>query len=194
MGNLKKLFCVPLWSYLLKDIKNEEIVEWSDKERKTNTGRQLTNYGGWQTDQLQQHTCFKPLIETITKIHQEISIECDLEIGDGINFQFWINVNFPGSYNILHDHPHSHLSGCYYVKVPEGDCGDLKLHSDRKRIVEWSAWKGIDPMGKHSNIEHFINPKEGLIVIFPSNIMHEVGINNTEANRISIAWNLKYEN
>ena len=42
MGNLKKLFCVPLWSYLLKDIKNEEIVEWSDKERKTNTGRHLT--------------------------------------------------------------------------------------------------------------------------------------------------------
>ena len=43
----------------------------------------------------------------------------------GINYELdwtvqgWGNVNFRGDYHNLHNHPHSWLSGTYYVNVPD---------------------------------------------------------------------------
>ena len=35
------------------------------------------------------------------------------------SLQAWPNVNFKGDYHNLHNHPHSWLSGTYYLHVPD---------------------------------------------------------------------------
>ena len=38
----------------------------------------------------------------------------------------WVNINSPGSYNRLHSHPSSHLSGVMWIKAPK-DCGVISF-------------------------------------------------------------------
>lgn len=55
-------------------------------------------------------------------------------IGYGVDWQImgWANVNRQGDYHDPHNHPHSYLSGTYYVKVPTLD--DRKSKKDETTV------------------------------------------------------------
>ena len=107
----------------------------------------------------------------------------------------WANVNRFGDYHGQHNHPRSYLSGTYYVQVPNQTSGgpyradvtpnSLSFH-DPRSMANMTAIKG-DP---NINPEYRIEPRAGLIALWPSFLNHSVHPNLSEDVRISISFNI----
>ena len=76
----------------------------------------------------------------------------------------------PGQRTSLHSHEELDecLSAVYYVTCPD-DSGRLILHDDEAKIV--------------------IDPRPGLLVLFPPDLPHEVEENRGRGTRLSVAFN-----
>ena len=90
----------------------------------------------------------------------------------------WFNINYTGSSNIKHTHPGSALSGVFYINIPDNS-GNITFHH-------------IDSHGLFftQDSTFSINPHDGLMILFPGTLLHDVEINNSKENRISIAFNI----
>jgi uncharacterized protein (TIGR02466 family) len=112
------------------------------------------------------------------------------------SLQGWANVNRLGDYHDPHNHPHSYLSGTYYVQVPT-DRALLKTRKD----VRPGAITFYDPRGPAVNMgairgdpyieaEYTVMPKPGEILLWPAFMTHFVHPNLSETPRISISFNV----
>ena len=105
----------------------------------------------------------------------------------------WININPIGGSNGLHNHPNSHLSGVFWVKIPKNSGNiiffDPNYFTEAITISAYSK-KVQSFANKYSHF--WLNSTEGEIIIFPSHLMHEVEENLNEKNedRISISFNI----
>ena len=129
---------------------------------------------------------------TVTDYFRELGMSYGIEWA----LQGWTNVNRLGDYHDPHNHPHSYLSGTYYVQVPT-DRAPLKTRKDvrpgcitfydpRGPAVNMGAIRGdpyIDP-------EYTVMPKPGEILLWPAFLMHFVHPNLSETPRISISFNV----
>lgn len=98
----------------------------------------------------------------------------------------WINLTKPGMRHHLHKHPNSILSGVFYFETIENDCILF-----RKEIIS-SSISFSHKITEHNNFYgDIVSMKihDGFLVIFPSNLFHEVPTNKTEDNRISLSFN-----
>ena len=109
--------------------------------------------------------------------------------------QAWPNVNRFGDYHNLHNHPHSWLSGTYYVQVPSGQSktggrSDLNPGAisffDPRPQANMLAVKGDGQV----EAEHRVMPEPGMLLIWPAFIHHLVHPNLFEEARISISFNV----
>jgi uncharacterized protein (TIGR02466 family) len=100
----------------------------------------------------------------------------------------WINVNRQGGYNSPHGHSGAHLSGSYYVSVPEAaDAAPSNiefLHPASTIPRDWALGRAMVTPSVS------IKPIEGQMLIFPSYLQHWVQPNEADADRISIAFNM----
>lgn len=103
----------------------------------------------------------------------------------------WVNINKKGGFNTVHTHGKFHISGCYYVKQP-------KIKSGQSGMIEFvnsrfdhhiHSMIGGDVFGS----KFAIRPDEGDMIVFPSTLLHSVYPNETEEERISIAWNVVFK-
>ena len=98
--------------------------------------------------------------------------------------QCWANKNPPGSKHHEHVHPNSILSGVFYLRQ------DKTLPPIQFSKAIQHAMK-LDPK-KYTvlNSETFLLPCEtGELLIFPSNLKHNVPINMGKESRLSISFN-----
>jgi uncharacterized protein (TIGR02466 family) len=105
--------------------------------------------------------------------------DCDVYITHS-----WINVNPPKSCHYSHNHVNSIFSGVFYIQVPEDSPG-LKIWNDRTSMFYITPNK-FNSFNSHGML---INVKQGDIVLFPSEMQHEVSQNNSSIDRISLAFN-----
>lgn len=97
----------------------------------------------------------------------------------------WAHMTPPGRSTQLHHHMPDHLSCAYYVRTPEG-CGNLRLLDDRKhRTIEPRAATPAPANRQWAEIR----AREGLMVIFPSWVSHQVGENRSGETRVSLSMN-----
>ena len=84
---------------------------------------------------------------------------------------YWFNFMRPGERTLPHSHDEDDelLSCVYYISVPENS-GQLYLGEQESQVV--------------------IEPRETLMVFFPPTLIHHVGINRSESNRLSIGVNI----
>lgn len=101
----------------------------------------------------------------------------------------WVNVMPANTYHTLHLHPHSVLSGTYYVSTPPGSIG-LKLEDPRMAMYMNAPVR--TGTGKHA-LYYEIQPKAGQFVLFESWLRHEVPPNRSEKPRVSLAFNFALE-
>tara|TARA_B100001996_G_scaffold340660_1_gene294296 strand:+ start:69 stop:689 length:621 start_codon:yes stop_codon:yes gene_type:complete len=197
---MKSLFPTLLHEFTIPDFaaERDSLIEYCYNEFKADQkGRHKSNRGkGWQS---QDHYCVfqNPLNTTLTKVLRHFLLETDIfEKGTEMACQaMWININYPGSYNIKHDHPNSDLSGVFWIKAGADDMGELILDDpfSYSRFQEGVCYS-IEYQKKHGLCKSFnINPQEGELVIFPSNLEHSVDINNSKEERISVSFNLKLD-
>ena len=106
----------------------------------------------------------------------------------------WYNVNRFGDHHAPHTHPHSYLSGTFYVQLPALpiDPQDPKAHSscisffDPRTAANMIAASGTPD----SRPIHHEFPTPGTLLVWPSPLQHSVHPNLCDELRISISFNV----
>ncbi len=110
---------------------------------------------------------------------QVIEYPGSLELQDS-----WINSSGTGEFMFDHCHPGRSVSGCYYYRA-ESDQGALRFDNPNP-LVHQRLW----PADLNSNLSAWaVTPKTGRLCLFPSWLRHRVGVNQSQTERISIAFN-----
>jgi uncharacterized protein (TIGR02466 family) len=99
----------------------------------------------------------------------------------------WINVLEPGGSHSGHIHPHSVLSGTYYVDLPPGSSA-LKLEDPRLPLMMAAPPRSEDaPEAERTFV--YVEPKVGDVLMWESFVRHEVPANSAKRARVSISFN-----
>ena len=187
---------------MTKQLENSEelnvlLREQSYKLKRASSGIEVgaSNLGGWhsETDLFhRKEPCFIHLQEQIIQFSQAAAIKVNGKLDPTLYNQElngWININPPGTLNAPHDHPEFEMSGTYYVQTP------------KTSKLEQGALEFIDPKVNSAkstiyNVPGFgrnfrVSPREGQLICFPSYLRHWVYPNESNEDRISIAWNYR---
>lgn len=99
----------------------------------------------------------------------------------------WVSVLHKGGAHAAHLHPHSVISGTYYVAVPPG-AGGLRLEDPRLPMMMASPPRRPDaPEDRRAFVT--ITPRAGDVVMWESWLRHEVLPGKTREPRLSISFN-----
>ena len=182
------IFTTPVWESMITGVDNQSIKEYAHKLRNKYPGAQISNRGGWHSKELDT-----PLPESldnlINDLTQFLNNYCAqwTDINDLMLGNWWININGKYNYNAEHDHQNAILSAVYYVEVLADNTGDLKLHrEDSSRYYLGAYTKNQTHFSSQSYIS---KPTCGKLVVFPAWTKHSVEMNNSDTERISIAFN-----
>ncbi len=99
----------------------------------------------------------------------------------------WANILKPGGGHSGHIHPHSAVSGTFYVAVPPGS-GALKLEDPRLPLLMASPGRTADAPEEVRNFV-YAEPAAGTVFLWESWLRHEVVPNAAKSERISISFN-----
>ena len=160
---------------------------WSDK-----------NYPGGYTSYGSVHRLqtVSPTFESLRKkLKRHVAtfaaaVEWDLQGRELDMTDCWVNIMPRGTVHSLHLHPHSSLSGTYYVQVPKGSPG-IKFEDPRlERFMaapprKLTAKRGAGPWVTFP-------AAAGQLLLFESWLRHEVVPNTVPAERISVSFNYNW--
>lgn len=102
----------------------------------------------------------------------------------------WINALEPGGMHSGHIHPHSVVSGTYYVATPPG-AGALRLEDPRLAQMMAAPPRRADASPAARTFFH-IPAKAGQVVLWESWLRHEVLVNAAAEPRLSISFNVRW--
>lgn len=168
----------------------DPLIKWIYDYMNNNKGRIRSNVGGWQSNSnFYQQQSFTQYLDYI--MYGVDTYSKGLGSYNYTISNMWINVNHKGSSNTLHCHPESLMSGVFYIDVPDdsGRIGFLDpnsfVNAQLHRTVDTKIKRSFNFTQVHSTVPH-----EGLMLLFPSYLSHYVDTNNSDHDRISIAFNL----
>ena len=101
----------------------------------------------------------------------------------------WVNILKPGGTHSGHIHPHSIVSGTFYVAVPPGS-GALKLEDPRLAML-MAAPGRTDDAPEHLRPFVYAEPAAGRVFLWESWLRHEVMPHTGKGERISISFNYR---
>lgn len=102
----------------------------------------------------------------------------------------WINVLDPGGVHTSHIHPHSVLSGTYYVETPAG-ASALKLEDPRLPMMMAAPPRAEDaPEAERTFV--YVAPSAGDVLMWESYLRHEVTPNAAKKPRVSVSFNYSW--
>ena len=171
---------------------NDIIINYTQELIDASSGREMTNVGGWQSNDLDiSNVNLTEVVNIIQNKLDEYVYNSNWNIKLHLD-NLWINVNYKDSYNFPHIHPKSILSGVLYIKTPE-NCGNIVFENPNNLLV--SSYFDFNSSKKSDSvINSFISYKaiSNRIVIFPSWLKHNVEKNLSNESRISISFNSRY--
>ena len=171
----------------------DQLIKESYQDRDEDPmGRELSNRGGWQSNQMDIGDCKSEILKNIimssvSKLPMSGNFSCTIE--------GWKNINEPGNFNVPHCHPISDLSGVLWIKAPKNS-GNIVFESPEifNRYRELDSYSDEFRYDSNVYMTYYFTPKEGNILIFPSNLQHEVKENKSNEDRISYSFNIKFMN
>lgn len=182
-------WATPVWECPVENIDNKSIAEYCYKVKQEKPGVNISNRGGWHSGEL-----ITPIPSALEQLFNELTVFVNdvpqryMGTSNLILGNWWININGKYDYNEQHDHQNSVLSGTYYVQVPEENMGNLMLH--RGDNAEFFLTSKVEREQTMANAMTIPCPvKESMFYLFPSWVKHSVERNNTDSERISIAFN-----
>jgi uncharacterized protein (TIGR02466 family) len=99
----------------------------------------------------------------------------------------WVNLMKPGGTHSGHLHPHSVVSGTFYVAVPPGS-GGLKLEDPRLPLM-MAAPRRNAAAPEDSRSFVYAGPQPGMVLLWESWLRHEVPPSAAKGDRISVSFN-----
>ena len=99
----------------------------------------------------------------------------------------WVNLLKPGGHHSAHIHPHSILSGTFYVEVPDGS-GSIRFEDPRLPMMMAAPVRKDDAS---EDLRPFVSvqPRSGSLLMWESWLRHEVLPGTAKADRLSISFN-----
>lgn len=97
--------------------------------------------------------------------------------------QSWLNYTNKGEFHHEHSHPNSYLSGVLYINTTENDC--ITFHKQEYEQIQL----GIKEYNTFNSSTWRVPVREGMIIIFPSNLKHSVDKIKEDKTRISLSFN-----
>jgi len=130
------------------------------------------------------------LLEKITHLSNEIAKEIGLKPTQSV-VKAWANINNNSAIDQPHAHTKSVFSCVYYVKGSK-DCGKLTFITPIGCLDYVIDGDYINDRTDFNTSEISIPPLPGSLIIFPSWLTHYVKSNNSNNERISIAFETNY--
>ena len=199
LQSLEMLFATPLLRFRVADhaALDSELLAEGARLRAISEGVRKSNRGGWHSEG-NLFASQVPCIARLRALAEASVIDATRKIAPkvdpsamGMKLSAWMNVSPPGGFNAPHTHPGAHWSGVYYVsqpEVPHGNSGMIEFLDPRSDLPFWRIFKARAFRPKRK-----IRPEAGEIVMFPSYLVHWVYPNETEDNRVTIAFNASFE-
>jgi uncharacterized protein (TIGR02466 family) len=175
---------------------NAALLMEGEQLRANSSGVSKSNRGGWHSE----GNLFENDAPSIQRV-KEAAKEAVLEVTRKGNAKFnpeefnlklfaWMNANPAGGYNAPHTHPGAHWSGVYYVAQPdveEGSSGMIEFLDPR---FDLQHWKILDSSAFRPKL--VFRPAVGELIVFPSYLMHWVHPNQSDEERVTIAFNATF--
>ena len=99
----------------------------------------------------------------------------------------WVNLLKGGGHQSAHIHPHSIISGTFYVEAPAGS-GAIRFEDPRLPMMMAAPQRRTDaPEALRTFVT--IEPKAGMLLLWESFVRHEVLPGKGKAERLSISFN-----
>jgi uncharacterized protein (TIGR02466 family) len=118
-------------------------------------------------------------------------LEFDLDGRKLVLEDLWINILPEGGIHTSHIHPHSVVSGTTYVAMPEG-ASALKLEDPRSQMMMAAPTRKKDAREELRTFI-YVAPAVGDVLLWESWLRHEVPMNMSEDDRISVSFNYRWE-
>jgi len=99
-----------------------------------------------------------------------------------ISWDYWTNVNEPGSRNVLHSHVADVFTAVYYIQGK--DTGPLKFVNPANLLNNCNFRA---PFTRDS----YLYPGDGDLVLWPAWVPHEVDRNESQRQRINMAFSIQ---
>jgi uncharacterized protein (TIGR02466 family) len=99
----------------------------------------------------------------------------------------WVNLLKTGGHHSGHVHPHSVISGTFYVEVPKGS-GAIRFEDPRSPLMMAAPPRQKDAP---EELQPFVSvePRPGLLLMWESWLRHEVLAGSGKGERLSISFN-----
>lgn len=146
--------------------------------------RGYTSYASLD-DLPQRDPAFADLKRHLDRHVARFAAECGFQLG-GRKLKLdslWVNLLKPGGAHSGHIHPHSVVSGTFYVSVPPG-AGVLRLEDPRLGLM-------MAAPPREGSFVH-AEPHPGTIFLWESWLRHEVMPSSAKQDRISVSFNYRW--
>jgi len=169
---------------------NDGLEKFCLEKKKIDSGRVISNGGGWQSNDLDLATpqlaeLFAEVRKRLDEVHRAFELNASMR---QVITEAWININQKGHFNYSHDHPGSLFSAVYYVKGG-ADKGELELKTPIVPHTYTISGEMVGSFNAFTGHAMVVPPVTGDLLIFPSWLLHRVNMSQSEEDRISIAFN-----
>jgi uncharacterized protein (TIGR02466 family) len=136
---------------------------------------------------------FADLVKSLDAHVATFAADLQFDLGDKklVLDSLWINILPEGGIHTGHIHPHSVISGTTYVAMPDG-ASALKLEDPRLAMM-MAAPGRIQDAREEMRTFVYVEPAVGDVVLWESWLRHEVPMNMSEDDRLSVSFNYGWE-
>jgi uncharacterized protein (TIGR02466 family) len=189
---VQELFPTPLW---VVDLKPAEAAPFNAKlkaeiEKIISPRPKVPAGSNWQTPQdLHKRAAFADFVKLLEVAARGVARFLQIDQYPMSITGCWANINPPGAYHPTHNHPNNYLSGVYYVSVPTA--GSQIVFQDPRPLMVMPKPRAYGRLTANAADSAC---KEGRLLIFPAWLRHSVPANDGQSERISISFNLMFDN
>ena len=129
---------------------------------------------------------FADLAKHLTKRAAAYARELGWEVRPKLD-SLWVNLLKSGGQHSGHIHPHSIISGTFYVEVPPGS-GAIRFEDPRLGLMMAAPTRRMDA---REALRPFVTvePRPGMLLMWESWLRHEVLAGSGKGERLSISFN-----
>ena len=141
-------------------------------------------------------TRYSVVAELVTALDREVAafadaLAFDLDDGRLGLDNIWVNILPEGGSHSSHIHPHTVISGTFYLASPAG-ASAIQFEDPRlARMMAAPTRLKAAPLDQRTHVT--FAPSPGLLLLWESWLRHEVPTNQSEDYRLSISFNYRWQ-
>jgi uncharacterized protein (TIGR02466 family) len=166
------------------------LAEDDEAGRRWSKERRYAGYTSYASldDLPRRDPAFADLAKLLTRHAAAFALECALDLRRRPKLDsLWVNLLKSGGQHSGHIHPHSIISGTFYVEAPAGS-GAIRFEDPRLPLMMAAPTRRTDAA---EELRQFVNvqPCPGMLLMWESWLRHEVLPGSGRGERLSISFN-----